>query len=778
MSSLPGAVVAALLLMATFSSIGQASAHEPIAPRYHPAVLGAASQVAEASSEPEYDEQIGATFVQNLASLAFNVTALAQTGTDGYGPAYILNGVTPAGYWYQVGVSYRWPTSEGAESGFAFNYQVYGPNGRPVYPSEGSGLGGFSKTVDSGDTVLLSLTFVGASVEMSAEDLETGGAAQTSYSAVGSSTFVGDTTGPANSAGYFTGIMTEWYHVGQYTGSEGKVTYTDDSVTLSGAWLWADEFDSATPSSPPLFDNATKDPVIFEGSNVYPFESNGATIYGSAHQFITGLLNSAISALTLKPATTGTGAATFEATYTLAGLQQTSDVIAGTTTVIEADPGTSIKVATNSTADQGLETWVFSGTSGSSVTVLAGDNATYVYYELVSQQVSSAVAGNGAPLPSSPVLTYETPASTPGSSYEVVEATQSLSSAPAIVMVLAGTTASVQGNITGSVSGERWATTSASWTVSSPNVLPNPVQYYQQYQATIEYEIAGGGTPPEVPRFTSTAFGTPTTVPVSGLTPVSSGPAIEGAAQGWFDAGSSFSITGVLNGSSSSERWLGAQVANAGGSAPSALAPGVVLIWTYTHQYYEDFGVNDPSGGSVSPASGWFEAGSMVNASVSVEPQWKFEYWSGSGTGTYNATSPSLELTAAGPFEENATFYAQLVITAGAGDNVAYSYGSHTGSVSSGATDDLYVAPGTNVTLHATPSSFLYSFASWRGPSGTSVKPSLALVVGSPSAVKASSSYDYQALLGIAIVAAAVIVGVSLLIRSRRRRSRLYGPWP
>ena len=55
-----------------------------------------------------YDEQLGTTFTQDASSLAYTVIAVAQTGTDNYGPAYLLNGLGNTGYWYQVGLSYNW----------------------------------------------------------------------------------------------------------------------------------------------------------------------------------------------------------------------------------------------------------------------------------------------------------------------------------------------------------------------------------------------------------------------------------------------------------------------------------------------------------------------------------------------------------------------------------------------------------------------------------------------------------------------------------------------
>ena len=137
----------------------------------------------------------------------------------------------------------------------------------------------------------------------------------------------------------------------------------------------------------------------------------------------------------------------------------------------------------------------------------------------------------------------------------------------------------------------------------------------------------------------------------------------------------------------------------------------------------------------------WIDAGSILNATPSVNQGWQFESWSGSGPGAYSGTNLSISLTVPGPLSENATFYVQLAIAADAGTNIAYSYGSQSGTVQAGTTKTLYVPPSSNVTLRATPSLFVYSFASWKGAGLTkATKPSLALVVDSPNAVTGTSS--------------------------------------
>ncbi|MGC8558505.1 MAG: hypothetical protein ACP5NC_05890, partial [Nitrososphaeria archaeon] len=156
-----------------------------------------------------YDEQLGETFTSNFSSLAVNVTAVEQADTYGYGPAYLLNGLSSTGYWYQVGLSYNWPNSEGGgyNAGFNMVYEVYSPNGNSIFPQGGGGLMSFSGPVYPGNTVLLSLSFSGGNVVMEAVDIETGASAEVSYSAEGAAYFQG-LSEPSNSKGFFTGLMT------------------------------------------------------------------------------------------------------------------------------------------------------------------------------------------------------------------------------------------------------------------------------------------------------------------------------------------------------------------------------------------------------------------------------------------------------------------------------------------------------------------------------------------------------------------------------------------
>ncbi|MDA4115300.1 MAG: hypothetical protein OK442_01940 [Thaumarchaeota archaeon] len=790
------AAVAVLILLASFPQShagtptrGSRSTGGPaLSPR--PASMGLAAapgvEALQPSPSPAYDEQLGTTFTQDFSSLAYNVTALGQADADGYGPGYLLNGLTPNGYWYQVGVSYHWPDSDGSYyQGFGFSYQVYGPTGVSLYPTKGAGLDAFSGTVNSGDIVLLSLTFTGSSVVMQAQDENTSAVAVTTYSSEGASSFAGDTFSSVNSNGFFTGLMTEWYHGAPYYGNEGEVAYTNSGVALSSAWMWIDEFESSN-TAPTLFNNQTRSPVtIANEQQVYPFAADGATMYISAHEFVTGASAKA-SRLTLTPATpaeVGASLLSLSANYTLAGQLQTTSVTPGVN-VLEADPGTMVTVAIAPTGSS--EAAVFSNSaSGNEVTFPAGTNATYVYYLLAQQTVWYQVAGGGQILPASsaPELIYEGPPPVASGTLAPVTTTLALGTTPTVIFALVGSAISIDGTVPGAA-GERWATDAQNQTILAPNSLPDPIEFYHQYDVSVSYSVVGGGTPPQVPEFDSTAFGGPVVVSL-----------MHDATTSWLDAGSSYSFTQFLNGSTPTERWMQsagvmASQADFGTPFPSVSAPNQNITGEYVHQYYADLSANEASGGSItgdysstqgagsiSSGQGWLDAGLNLTLKPTPNRDWQFEDWTGSGAGAYNGTRPTINATVTGPLNESATFYPQLVISADGGTNVAYSYGSNSGTVQAGTTRTLYVPPSTNVTLRATPSLFFYSFASWQGTGlSKATKPSLGLVVDSPSAVTGASTYDYPVVLGLAIAAALVIIlAVSLMARSRRQREDAYG---
>src|SRR5260370_23415270 len=138
------------------------------------------------------------------------------------------------------------------------NYEVFDPQGASIFPSSGGGLAAIQ--VNPGDTVLLSLNFSasGRNVVMMAKDWNTQSTNSISFSAEKATSFKG-LTNSFEQNGFFTGLMTEWYHVAPNLGNEGEVVYSANTNPLSSAWMWVDEFSVAGAGL--VFSDATTSPV-------------------------------------------------------------------------------------------------------------------------------------------------------------------------------------------------------------------------------------------------------------------------------------------------------------------------------------------------------------------------------------------------------------------------------------------------------------------------------------------------------------------------------------
>jgi len=84
-------------------------------------------------------------------------------------------------------------------------------------------------------------------------------------------------------------------------------------------------------------------------------------------------------------------------------------------------------------------------------------------------------------------------------------------------------------------------------------------------------------------------------------------------------------------------------------------SPGSVTA-TYQEQFYLTMNANPPSGGSVSPASGWYNTGSQITISATPNNVFAFLNWTGSGSGSYTGTNNPATITLNGPITETANF--------------------------------------------------------------------------------------------------------------------------
>lgn len=251
-----------------------------------------AAATAVSAPTPDYDVQQVMLYAQSYAQLSVNVTATAQCDTNGYGPSYLLNGLTNTGYWYQVGVDWNWPIQSGGYiSGFGFVSEAWAPGGytrsSPFVP--------FSGPVNDGDTVELSLSFSNGQVAASAVDLETGANGSATFPDHSATQFIGTQAQQSDirfsfaTQGYFTGLMTEWYHVSpNYGGAQEQVTYTG-TTAISSATFAVGEWNFTGGSQNSVFSDVANNglPVILT-NQPQQFTLNGYTVSATENEFVTG----------------------------------------------------------------------------------------------------------------------------------------------------------------------------------------------------------------------------------------------------------------------------------------------------------------------------------------------------------------------------------------------------------------------------------------------------------------------------------------------------------
>jgi hypothetical protein len=198
--------------------------------------------------------------------------------------------------------------------------------------------------------------------------------------------------------------------------------------------------------------------------------------------------------------------------------------------------------------------------------------------------------------------------------------------------------------LTGSDSSQRWFSSQLlSGKASGSKTIV--FTFFHQYNQTVSYAVVGGGSPP-APSFTANQFGKRVAEKLAS------------AAKGyWFDAGSAWSVTNPLTGSSASQRWIASQ------STSGTVNSAQTIVFSYQHQYYLTMKADSPAGGTVTPSSGWQNAGASVPIQAYPNSGYVFTRWTGSGTGSYSGTTNPDTVTMNGPITEAAQFQIQLAIT-------------------------------------------------------------------------------------------------------------------
>lgn len=691
-----------------------------------------------APSDPtSYDEQIGMTFTQSFTSLAYNVTAIEQSDpSSGTGPAYLLNGLSNQGYWYQVGLSWNWNPGYTPGTGFDMNYEVFNSSGNSIFPANGGGgLQSFNGPVNQGDTVLLNLYFSSTyGVVLLAKDYNTGSTTYMTYSAEGASQFDGDASNTANSNGFFTGLMTEWYHSSPFYSDISAVTYSNPYFALTSAWMWIDEFSCPNTScsgKTVLFSDATQGPVSYANpTQLQAFSSNGATEYSDAYKLITGSAGYATLTMTYSLSGGGTPVSPPILHYVSGGSPQYASLSLGQN-VFQVDQGSSWSVTSQLLGQSASERWATNHPTTGVASTTETISLNYFHQYLVSFQDDVTGGGSGY---GQPTVTWH--------SFGIAASggTQSL------IWADAASTYTFSNPLPGSSSNERWEASPATGVVSSSGTIS--VDYYHQFDFLASYSVSGG-SPTGAPALQGSQFGQQEKLPIT-PTPISY----------WFDSGSPWNFTMTLAGSVSGERW--AETSPASGIASSS----ITLSPEYFHQYYLTITTNDANGGSI-PDSGWHNSSQPFTLNASPTAGWILEKWEGMGEGAYSGNSTSTMLSMTAPISEQAVFYPGLTINVTGSGSVSYTAGVTRGST--GSSLAVYVIPGSSVSVVANPSSFLYEFQGWKGSTNSSIGQS-SVIVNSPAMVQATFGYNYM-VIG-SITAVIIAAGTGLLMVFKRSRGR------
>ncbi|MDA4136113.1 MAG: hypothetical protein OK449_03815 [Thaumarchaeota archaeon] len=707
-----------------------------------------------------YDEQLGVTFTQSFTSMAYNVTAVEQTDpTLGTGPAYLLNGVSGTGYWYQVGLSWNWNPGSDPGTGFAMSYEVFGPQGDSLFPTNGNGgLLDFSGAVNQGDNVLLNLYFNSGAVIMQAHDYNTGASASESYTAKGASSFQGDTLGNANNNGFFTGLMTEWYHPQVYASNEKEVVYIESNFAISSAWMWMDEYGSNGNSD--VFQNVTSSAVSFTSApmKLHEFAANGATEYMDAYELITGAMNTTAPAtvpLTLSYSVVGGGVGySAPVLHYVSEGTQVNATLSTSSTIYNADIGSEWNVTSSLSASVGSnaggERWQTDQQTNGTVT--AAHVMELAYYHQYQGLISYIVDGAATSAPDFDFTAFGTPQNA------------NTSSQPTAFWVDTGTQYGMTNPLQGSSSLERWVTEDAVNGTATSSFILMPA-YEQQYLVSVRYSTIGGGNISSAGEvyFSAPSLGKEVTIAMT-----------LGSQSLWLDAGAAYGLTqnvtltlpfsdgGGAGFYSEAERWIT-------NSTGGTVMEGLSIDPQYQNQYLVSLQPSPAAAGTLSVSGGWYDAGTVLQVTPASDSGWKLVTWTSATPLAAPAMNPngSISLEVNSPVNDTAVFYPGLTITTAANVVISYSYasGAASGTISQGSMV-VYVPP-SGIKLSASASSFLSSFGGWSGVSSSS-GPSISITLTSPASISARSTYDY---LDIAIILGAVILLIAVVATLASRRT-------
>ena len=195
----------------------------------------------------------------------------------------------------------------------------------------------------------------------------------------------------------------------------------------------------------------------------------------------------------------------------------------------------------------------------------------------------------------------------------------------------------------------------------------------------------------------------------------------------------------------------------------------VTVDVSYKTQYYLTMIVTPFNGGSISPSSGWYNAGSIVTINAIPNNNFEFISWSGSGNGSYSGNDDPATIAMNGPVTEKANFtelYNMTFKESGLPSGTSWSV------TLNGVTE---TSTNSTITFHEPYGTYSYSISLPSGyktssSSGTikTSQPSLIIPI-TVSSTSPSSSTSYLIYIIIAIVVIVAVIGAVLATKRGKK---------
>jgi hypothetical protein len=169
--------------------------------------------------------------------------------------------------------------------------------------------------------------------------------------------------------------------------------------------------------------------------------------------------------------------------------------------------------------------------------------------------------------------------------------------------------------------------------------------YFPSRTVAVEVRTSGLGSLPAAATFSRPSGDGQATIQLDNMNP---------NWRGYLAKGTTVSISSVLN-AGSGERFITRDTTS------WTVSSDQTFTVNYRHEYYLTVSVGVPGCGTVSPSSGWVEAGAIVV--IEASPGTYFQSWTGIGSGSYTGTANPVYVAVNSPITQIANFQPTIDIT-------------------------------------------------------------------------------------------------------------------